>query len=65
MQWAPHRWITTPEFDIVHGSWPLDWNAGHPQLVAQFLGFTGFPYEMAEEYDYLLKTSPFRNLHSK
>ena len=60
--WAPRRWSTIPDFDTVSGSWPLDWNGGNPRLVAQYDGFNGFPYEMAEEYDFLLRTTPPRNL---
>lgn len=58
-------WVNWPAPDAegkVSLSWPVDWQAGRPTLLAPFEGAEGSPYRAVAEYRDLLARFPFRQL---
>ncbi len=46
----------------VNLSWPISWAKEKPMLTSGFLGSQGVPYFAVDEYEYLLRTFPYRKL---
>jgi|SRR5580658_431271 hypothetical protein len=60
-------WANWPAADAggnVNLSWPVDWQAGRPVLLARFEGADGPRYAAVEEYRYFLTRFPFRKLRT-
>jgi len=43
-------------------AWPIKWNAGQPELIAECLGLQGQRYDAAKEYAYYQQKYRFRDL---
>lgn len=58
-------WVNWPDYtneNKVNLSWPLRWKDNKPQLIANYEGSMGLPYQALDEYNYFLGKYPFRKI---